>query len=71
MVPNVEGLIYQFEETLSAEVLTKMAAAPKPNYPVITPDLLAELDGFILVFGARYGRANAQVSTFFDRVSVT
>lgn len=42
-------------------------AAPKPAYPVITPDLLAELDGFIFCFPTRYGRAPAQVSTFFDR----
>ncbi|KAL7415688.1 flavoprotein-like protein [Mrakia frigida] len=64
---GAEAIMYQFEETLPQEVLTKMYAAPKPAYPVITPDLLAELDGFIFCFPTRYGRAPAQVSTFFDR----
>lgn len=53
--------------TGSLSLFTSTDAAPKPNHPIITPDLLAELDGFIFCFPTRYGRAPAQVSTFFDR----
>ncbi|KAL7411939.1 NAD(P)H:quinone oxidoreductase, type IV [Mrakia frigida] len=64
---GAKGTLYQFEETLSADVLAKMYAAPKPAYPVITPDDLKKYDGFIFAFGTRYGRAPAQVSSFFDQ----
>ena len=61
--------VYQFAETLSEEVLGKMHAnkAPIASFPVITPDKLAEYDGFIMGFPTRYGRAPAQVSAFFDQ----
>lgn len=61
--------LYQFEETLSEEVLAKMHANKEPikNLPVITPEKLAEYDGFIFGFPTRYGRAPAQVSAFFDK----
>lgn len=38
------------QETLSEEILKKMHAGSslKPKYPVITPDDLKELDGFVL-----------------------
>lgn len=39
----------------------------KPKYPIITPDDLKTLDGFILGFPTRYGRTPAQVSAFFDQ----
>ncbi|SNX85079.1 probable 1,4-Benzoquinone reductase [Melanopsichium pennsylvanicum] len=60
---------YQFEETLSEEVLAKMHANKEPlkSLPAITPDLLKEYDGFIFGFPTRYGRAPAQVSAFFDK----
>ncbi|TKY84739.1 hypothetical protein EX895_005819 [Sporisorium graminicola] len=61
--------IYQFEETLSGEVLSKMHAnkAPTESLPVITPEKLKEYDGFIFGFPTRFGRAPAQVSAFFDK----
>lgn len=60
---------YQIEETLSGEILTKMhaGASLKPKYPLITPDDLKELDGFLLGSPTRYGRLPAQVSAFFDK----
>ena len=47
-------------ETLPEEVLTKMHAAPKPDYPVIGPAELVEYDGFILGIPTRYGNFPAQ-----------
>jgi len=47
-------------ETLPEEVLTKMHAAPKPDYPIITPAELANFDGFLLGIPTRYGNFPAQ-----------
>lgn len=60
--------VYQFAETLPDEVLTKMHAYKDPikDFPVITANALKEYDGFLLGFPTRYGRAPAQVSSFFD-----
>ncbi|BEI81745.1 hypothetical protein CcaverHIS002_0209050 [Cutaneotrichosporon cavernicola] len=60
---------YFIQETLPEEVLTKMYAGSslKPKYPLLEPQHLTEVDGFIFGFPTRYGRAPAQVSTFFDR----
>ncbi len=43
----------QVPETLPAEVLEKMHAAPKPDVPVITAADLPEADGFIFGFPTR------------------
>ena len=67
-VPGVEALMYRFEETLPEEVLVKMQAVPRPDFPVITPALLVELDAMILCFPTRFDRAPAEVATFFDKV---
>ncbi|KAF7292123.1 flavoprotein [Mycena indigotica] len=58
--------IYQIPETLPQEVLTKMYAAPKPAYPIITPDELATFDAFILGIPTRYGNLPAQWKAFWD-----
>lgn len=60
---------YFIQETLPAEVLEKMhaGASLKPKYPILKPQDLVDLDGFIFGFPTRYGRAPAQVSTFFDQ----
>lgn len=58
---------FQFAETLSAEILGKMHAAPKKSTPVLQdPSVLKDFDGILFGFPTRYGRAPAQVSTFFD-----
>lgn len=48
------------EETLPQEVLTKMYAPAKPNYPLITPDILTTYDAFLLGVPTRYGNMPAQ-----------
>ena len=60
--------MYRFEETLPEEVLVKMQAVPRPDFPVITPALLVELDAMILCFPTRFDRPPAEVATFFDKV---
>ncbi|KAG6331649.1 hypothetical protein ID866_7440 [Astraeus odoratus] len=58
--------IYQIAETLSDEVLAKMHAPPKPNYPIITPKELPEFDAFVFGIPTRYGNFPAQWKTFWD-----
>ncbi|OQE19022.1 hypothetical protein PENSTE_c016G01039 [Penicillium steckii] len=59
--------IYQIAETLSDEVLTKMHAPPKTNYPVAQPDTLLEYDAVLLGIPTRYGNFPAQWKTFWDK----
>jgi len=58
--------IYQVPETLPQEVLTKMHAPPKPDYPVITPDELTQYDAFLFGIPTRYGNFPAQWKAFWD-----
>jgi len=58
--------IYQVAETLPQEVLTKMYAPAKPDYPIITPDLLTQYDAYILGVPTRYGNMPAQWKAFWD-----
>jgi len=60
------AVIYQVAETLSQEVLTKMYAPAKPDYPIITPDLLTTFDAFLFGVPTRYGSMPAQWKTFWD-----
>jgi NAD(P)H dehydrogenase (quinone) len=64
---GVEASIYQVSETLDAEVLAKMYAAPKKDYPVATPEVLAEADGVLFGFPTRFGALPAQVKALFDQ----
>ena len=60
--------IYQVEETLSQEVLTKMYAPAKSDYPVLTdPKTLEQYDGFLFGIPTRYGNFPAQFKTFWDK----
>jgi len=64
---GAEVTLYQIAETLPAEVLAKMYAAPKPtDVPIVTPDDLTKYDG--LIFGAptRYGQPCAQYKALWD-----
>ncbi|KAI8323834.1 NAD(P)H:quinone oxidoreductase, type IV [Martensiomyces pterosporus] len=63
---TVDVELYQFPETLSDDVLSKMHAPPKADIPVITVDKLTEADGFLFGFPTRFGTAPAQVKAFFD-----
>ncbi|KAF9558585.1 NADH-quinone oxidoreductase [Agrocybe pediades] len=61
-----QATIYQVNETLPQEVLTKMHAPAKPDYPIITPDILAGYDAFLLGVPTRYGNMPAQWKAFWD-----
>jgi NAD(P)H dehydrogenase (quinone) len=53
--------IFQVAETLPEEVLGKMHAPPKGDYPIITADKLPEYDGILFGIAGRYGSAPAQM----------
>lgn len=59
--------IYQIAETLPKEVLEKMSAPPKSEDPVITPEILADYDGFVFGVPTRYGNFPAQWKSFWDQ----
>ncbi|KAJ7582570.1 flavoprotein-like protein [Mycena floridula] len=58
--------IYQVPETLSQEILAKMYAPPKPDYPIITPEILASYNSFLFGIPTRYGNFPAQWKAFWD-----
>jgi NAD(P)H dehydrogenase (quinone) len=58
--------IYQIPETLSTEVLGKMYAPSKPDYPIFTLDDFAKYDAFLFGIPTRYGGMPAQWKTFWD-----
>jgi len=58
--------ILQVPETLPEEVLTKMYAPAKPNYPILTLEKFAEYDGWVFGIPTRYGAMPAQWKTFWD-----
>ncbi|KDQ60440.1 benzoquinone reductase [Jaapia argillacea MUCL 33604] len=58
--------IFQIAETLSDEILAKMHAPAKPDYPVITPAELPQFDAFLFGIPTRYGNFPAQWKTFWD-----
>ncbi|KAF9510691.1 benzoquinone reductase [Hydnum rufescens UP504] len=58
--------IFQVAETLSDEILAKMYAPKKPDYPIITPDILATFDGFLVGISTRFGGWPAQFKAFWD-----
>ncbi|KAJ2877972.1 hypothetical protein IWW38_006438, partial [Coemansia aciculifera] len=59
---KVDASLYQFAETLDATVLEKMhAPARDTSIPVITPEILASADGFLVGFPTRFGVAPGQV----------
>jgi len=58
--------LYQVEETLPQEVLSKMHAPPKSNIPIITPDILKTYDAFLFGIPTRYGNFPGQWKAFWD-----
>jgi len=58
--------ILQVPETLSPEILAKMYAPAKPDYPILTLDKFAEYDGWLFGIPTRYGSMPAQWKTFWD-----
>ncbi|KAK9484881.1 flavoprotein-like protein [Lipomyces starkeyi] len=58
--------IYQVPETLSPEILAKMHAPPKKDYPIATNETLTSHDAFLFGIPTRYGTYPAQWKTFWD-----
>ncbi|GLJ45775.1 hypothetical protein SUGI_0963300 [Cryptomeria japonica] len=63
---GVEASLWQVPETLPDRVIEKMKAPSKKEVPIITPEKLAEADGFIFGFPSRFGMMAAQFKAFFD-----
>ncbi|KAJ4473866.1 1,4-benzoquinone reductase [Lentinula aciculospora] len=58
--------IFQIPETLSQEILQKMHAPEKPDYPIISVDQLTEFDAFLFGIPTRYGNFPGQWKAFWD-----
>ncbi|ODV80014.1 flavo protein WrbA [Suhomyces tanzawaensis NRRL Y-17324] len=58
--------IYQVAETLSQEVLTKMHAPAKRDYPIATAQTLTEYNAFLFGIPTRFGNFPAQWKAFWD-----
>jgi len=59
--------IYQVAETLPQEVLSKMHAPPKKEYPVAEPHTLEGYDAYLFGIPTRYGNFPAQWKAFWDK----
>jgi NAD(P)H dehydrogenase (quinone) len=59
--PSIQCDIFQVAETLPDEVLEKMYAPPKGNYPIISKDQMPAYDGFLFGISGRYGMISAQM----------
>jgi len=58
--------IYQIAETLPQDVLEKLHAPAKPNYPILAPADLVNFDGFLFGIPTRFGNFPAQWKAFWD-----
>jgi len=58
--------IFQDPELLNDEILAKMHAPPKPDYPIMTAEKMKEYDGFLFGLSGRYGTFPAQTKSFMD-----
>ena len=56
----------RISETLPEEILAKMHAPAKPNYPILAPGDLANFDAFLFGVPTRYGNFPAQWKNFWD-----
>lgn len=64
-----EATIFQVPETLPQDVLDKMHAPAKPDYPIATNDTLTEYDAFLFGIPTRFGNYPAQFKAFWDGTS--
>ena len=48
------------------EILGKMGAPPKPDFPIITAEKMTEYDGFLFGLSGRFGTFPAQMKSFMD-----
>jgi len=63
---GIEADLYQVAETLPSEILAKMHAPDKKDVKVITPEILATYDAFLVGIPTRYGNFPAQWKAFWD-----
>ncbi|KAF3513572.1 hypothetical protein F2Q69_00005447 [Brassica cretica] len=63
---GVNAKLWQVLETLQKDVLSKMSSPLKSNAPLLTPNDLAEADGFVFCFSKRFGMMAAQFKAFLD-----
>ncbi|CAG8974580.1 hypothetical protein HYALB_00004376 [Hymenoscyphus albidus] len=63
---GIDADIYQINETLPEEVLAKMHAPPKKDYPIATNKTLEQYDAFLFGIPTRYGNFPAQWKAFWD-----
>ncbi|KAH3674239.1 hypothetical protein WICMUC_003481 [Wickerhamomyces mucosus] len=61
-----EATIFQIPETLSDDILIKLHAPTKPNYPIATIETLVEFDAFLFGIPTRFGNFPAQWKSFWD-----
>mmetsp|Transcript_877 Transcript_877/g.1612 ORF Transcript_877/g.1612 Transcript_877/m.1612 type:complete len:206 (+) Transcript_877:87-704(+) len=61
-----EPKILQVAETLPEEILQKMYAPPKADYPIATPEDLKEADAVLFGIPTRYGMAPTQMKALMD-----
>ncbi|TFK66830.1 NADH-quinone oxidoreductase [Pluteus cervinus] len=58
--------ILQVAETLSKEVLNKIRAPPKPDYPIVQVADLLKYDAFLFGIPTRFGGMSGQWKAFWD-----
>eukprot|EP00299_Pterocystis_sp_00344_P005944 c17698_g1_i1.p1 GENE.c17698_g1_i1~~c17698_g1_i1.p1 ORF type:complete len:215 (+),score=49.85 c17698_g1_i1:44-646(+) len=58
--------IFQVPETLPTDILEKIHAPAKADYPIATAATLPEYDGIAFGFPTRFGTAAAQMKAFWD-----
>lgn len=58
--------IFQVAETLPQEVLTKMHAPAKPDFPIMSVDKFVNYDAFLFGIPTRYGNFPAQWKALWD-----
>jgi len=59
--------LYQIAETLPQEVLEKMYAPAKGDYPIAEPETLESYDGILFGIPTRFGNFPAQWKVFWDK----
>ncbi|KAF8477006.1 NADH-quinone oxidoreductase [Kalaharituber pfeilii] len=62
-----KATIFQIPETLSDEVLAKMHAPAKTNYPIITIGKLKDFNAYLFGIPTRYGNFPGQWKAFIDQ----
>lgn len=63
---SATATIFQVPETLPEEVLQKMHAPAKPDYPIATNDTLTEYDAFLFGYPTRFGTLPAQLVAYLN-----